>query len=465
MKEVLGMKKIMIAGTKSGVGKTTITMGILAALSKRMVVQPYKVGPDYIDPAFHTQITGRFCRNLDSFMLEKEVIKYLFQQNCQDADIAVIEGVMGLFDGKEVGSETGTSASIAKLVQAPVILVVDGSKVATSIAATVKGFATFDDNLPIAGVILNNVGSEAHYTLLKEAITHHTDVIPCGYLTKNADVTLPERHLGLVPHLEIGGLDEVYHQLANTIEATIDLDEILEIASKTDGDVTSSYQPPFYDVQKVRVAIAKDKAFHFYYQDSLDYLTDKLGVELIPFSPLEDKQLPEAIQGLILGGGFPEMFATELSKNTAMLRSVYQALDHGLPYVAECGGLMYLCEELRDLESKPYKMVGWLRGYTTMEKRLQRFGYANLTLKETCIYGESGEGINVHEFHRSKAYIEEEQIYALKKTRQGKTIRHWTCGYRKKNGVAAYAHLHYYSNLNFAKHFVATCRQYKEGGY
>ncbi|QUI21787.1 cobyrinate a,c-diamide synthase [Vallitalea pronyensis] len=458
------MKKIMIAGTKSGVGKTTLTMGILAALAKRMHVQPYKVGPDYIDPAFHTQITGRFCRNLDSYILEEEVIKYLFQQSSNNADIAVIEGVMGLFDGKEVGSDVGTSASIAKLLKTPVILVVDGSKVASSIAATVKGFAAFDKDVTIAGVILNNVGSAAHYELLRDAIMYHTDVIPCGYLIKNADVSLPERHLGLVPHLEMSGLDKVYHQLATAIEATIDLDKILEIGTMAEACVTR-YEPPVYEGSNVRVAIAKDKAFHFYYQDSLDYLRDKLNVELVPFSPLEDKQLPEGIHGLILGGGFPEMFAEDLSKNIPMLEAIYHALDKGLPYVAECGGLMYLCDELVDLEGTQHNMVGWLKGYTTMEKRLQRFGYGKLTLKDSCIYGQAGDHIRIHEFHRSKAYIGEPQVYAVEKSRLGQTIRQWTCGYAKKNGVAAYAHLHYYSNLNFAKHFIETCRQYKEGGY
>lgn len=359
------MASIMIAGTKSGVGKTTITMGILAALSKDRVVQPYKVGPDYIDPTFHTQITGRSCRNLDSYLLTDETIKYLYEATSEGADISVIEGVMGLFDGKEVGSDIGTSASIAKLVSAPIILVVDGSKVATSIAATVRGFATFQQDITVAGVILNNVGSTAHYELLRDAILHHTDVIPCGYLMKDTELTLPERHLGLVPQVEMNEVASIYENLAKAIEATVDLDAICHIAklgvdrrgiseSLLKDKRCIPYEQEELEKDEVRIAIARDQAFHFYYQDNLDYLTKDLGVRLIPFSPLEDTCLPEDIHGLIIGGGFPEMFAKELAENKTILQSIHHALDGGLPYSTYHCKPIYSRYEQGDLSLLPH---------------------------------------------------------------------------------------------------------------
>lgn len=458
------MSRIMIAGTKSGVGKTTVSMGLMAALSKRMPVQPFKVGPDYIDPAFHSFITGRESRNLDSYMMEEEMIRYLFMKNTQTTDMAILEGVMGLFDGAEVGSDIGTSASIAKILKTPVILVVDGSKVAASLAATVKGFEAFDKDLNLAGVIINNVGSKAHYDLLKRAIEYHTNVVPCGYLIKNSQVTLPERHLGLVPACELEALTKVFDILAQRVETTIDINRILEIAKKVDV-IETAYEPNKELTEPVRIALAKDQAFNFYYQDSLELLEENYGVEWVPFSPLEDKGLPDQIHGLYLGGGFPEIFAKKLAENSAMKQDILEKLESGLPYVAECGGLMYLCDTLVDLEGEKHKMLGWLEGQTSMEKRLQRFGYAKLTLLEDGIYGKKGDTIKVHEFHRSKAKIHAKSVYQLEKIRNNEVIKTWTCGFNKKNGIAAYAHKHFASNMAFGHHFVKTCRDYKKRGY
>lgn len=468
------MKRFMIAGTKSGVGKTTVSMGLMAALSKRYVVQPFKVGPDYIDPAFHSYITDRQCRNLDSYMLSEEMIHFLFTKNMSGADIGIAEGVMGLFDGAEVGSDIGTSASIAKILKLPLILVVDGSKVATSLAATVKGFEQFDPDLRIDGVIINNVGSSAHYDLLKRGIEYHTNVKPCGYLLKNSCLSLPERHLGLVPAGELEELDEVFSQLADQIEATVDIDGILALAEQASNNKSVSAETSWDDLisgvakksetvtsyKPVRIGIAKDNAFTFYYQDALDLLEEYYGVEWVPFSPLRDVKLPEGLHGLYFGGGFPEMFGSDLEANLAFKENLKESLADGIPYVAECGGLMYLCKSLSDLEGNSYEMVGWFNGSSEMTQRLQRFGYAELTLSQTCVYGDQGDTIKVHEFHRSFSTVEEPMSFDLCKTRYGEVIKAWECGYTKGNGIGGYAHSHYCSNPEFAKSFVDKCYEY-----
>lgn len=462
------MKRFMIAGTKSGVGKTTIAMGIMAALSKRMIVQPYKVGPDYIDPAFHRYITGRNCSNLDSYILSDAMIHYLYNKNLKDAEVAIVEGVMGLFDGAEVGSDVGTSASIAKTLKLPIILVVDGSKVATSLAATVKGFEIFDPELTIDGVIINNVGSAAHYDLLKRGIEYHTNVKPCGYLMKNSALSLPERHLGLVPASEQVALDDIFLQLAEAIEETVDIEGLLALAETTGVDSldlrTHDEDFKVFNSNPLRIGIAKDKAFNFYYPDALQLLEDLGSVTWVEFSPLNDNALPENLDGLYIGGGFPEVFAKELAQNKGFMTSLTKKLEDGMPYLAECGGLMYLCEALIDLEGVSSQMLAWLPGTTEMTPKLQRFGYAELALNELCILGNKGSVIRIHEFHRSKASVNLPTRYNLKKVRHQEVIKEWSCGYIKGNGIAAYAHMHFAGNLSFAKAFVQSCLTYKKEG-
>lgn len=472
------MKRIMIAGTKSGVGKTTLVMGLLAALSRKINIQPFKVGPDYIDGAFHTAITGNICRNLDSFLLEDEMILKLFMKNCKGRELAVTEGVMGLFDGAEVGSDRGTSASIAKIVKMPVILVVDGSKVAASVAAVIKGFELFDPELKMGGVIINNVSGEAHYELLKEAVEYHTGVTPCGYLKKNTDLSLPERHLGLVPACEREELQKTFDALADAVEESVDLDKILKIAESApelpplrEPELLSLREPELLSLREkkregkslppLRVGLARDKAFNFYYQDSLDLLSEKYNVTWVPFSPLSDSSLPENLQGLYIGGGFPEIFGRELSENRAFIKSLIKELDRGIPCIAECGGLMYLCETITDLKGETHPVAGWFQGYSVMTNRLQRFGYGHLTLDKECLLGKKGESIKIHEFHRSQAEIHEEEVYLLKKIRKGEVVKTWKCGYRKKGVTGAYAHFHFCSNTSMAASFVSHMREYQ----
>lgn len=452
------MYQMMIAGLSSGVGKTTISMGLMAYFSKTMAVQPFKVGPDYIDPAFHSQITGRQCRNLDSYLMDDSTIRYLYNRQAIEADMTIIEGVMGLYDGAEIGSEIGTSAFLAKILDIPVILVVNGGKIAGTMGAIVKGVEAFDPSLKLKGIIFNQVNSQHHYELLKEAVETVTDIKACGYLPKKEELKMPERHLGLVPLSEQEAFNARMDRIGSTLAETIDMEQIMEICY-TDT-IVQPIEPESVKVvmdknrlekqrhqkqQSLRIGIARDEAFHFYYEDNLQCLQE-LGCQLIPWSPLKDGQLPPDLNGILIGGGFPEVFAKQLEANVRMRESIRQALEDGMSYIAECGGLMYLADTLTDLEGKTYDMVGFLKGSTTMTKRLQRFGYCQVTTSADTVYGKRGQIIAAHEFHHSSAEIKEATALEIRKIRKGTCIRSWECGYIKNNGIASYAHLHYYAN-------------------
>ncbi|PKM52070.1 MAG: cobyrinate a,c-diamide synthase [Firmicutes bacterium HGW-Firmicutes-7] len=452
--------KLMIAGMSSGVGKTTLTMGILSALSEKMVVQSYKVGPDYIDPAYHTLITGRKCRNLDNYLLSNETVEQLFYKNSKDAQIGIIEGVMGLYDGAQVNSDIGSSASIAKVLKCPVVLVVDGSGIAKSVAAIVKGFIEFDPAVKLSGVILNKVNSIKHYCLLKEAIEQFTTAKCYGYLPKNEIGTLKSRHLGLIPSCEIEDLKLKLECVSKAVEETVDLEGLLQLAYREAEEVTIEipiYQTLFKDLH---IGVAYDEAFNFYYEDNLD-LFKELGATIQFFSPIRDSRLPENIHFLYFGGGFPEMFAQELSDNHLMKKDIKEKLEMGMPYLAECGGLMYLTKQLIDFDEKIYRMVGWLDGTCSMTKRLQRFGYKTLTLKENCILGEKDEVIPIHEFHHSKTEVlETNTVFGLKKMKEDKVIAAYECGYLKGKGVAGYPHFHFHGNPSMAINLLQAAQTY-----
>lgn len=447
--------RIVIAGTQSGVGKTTVATGLMAVLSKSLRIQPFKVGPDYIDSAYHTFITGRKCRNLDGYLLSEEIIRYLFCKNSAGAQMAVVEGVMGLFDGARPQNDEGSTAQVAKILKAPVILVLDGSGMATSAAAMAAGYQNFDKALEVAGVIINRVSGEGHYRILKEAIEHHTCLRVFGYLTEEAEIELPSRHLGLVPSVEMPDLREKLGRLANMIEKTVEIKELIDFAASWDrGIPISSFRveklaPP----GSINLAVAWDKAFNFYYWDNLDLLED-LGANLQYFSPLEDKDIPPSSQGILMGGGFPEVFAGELEDNLSMKENIRMHLAKGIPYLAECGGLMYLMERLILLDGRSFKMVGWLSGVCRMTQRLQRFGYAELELQKGCIYGQAGLKTRIHEFHHSQVEeVNEPRAYLLSKD-LSQTKRNWQCGFIKGGGIAGYPHFHYYSNIELARNFM-----------
>ncbi|MGL5711832.1 MAG: cobyrinate a,c-diamide synthase [Paraclostridium sp.] len=446
------MKKILIAGTSSGVGKTTISLGIMQALTNRnLKVQPFKVGPDYIDPSYHTFITGRYSRNLDSYMLDDEKIKYIVNQSSKDADISVIEGVMGLYDGFGIDLDCCTSSYTSKILKTPVILVINGKAMAASAAAMVLGYKELDKNINLKGVIVNNVRTQGHYELIKESVEKYCGVEVLGYFPPNDKFSLESRHLGLVPSVEIDALKEKFNNLGEEIEKYINIDRILEIAESEYVDSSFNLDDiPKYKGKKV--AIAHDKAFNFYYKENLELL-EKMGIEIVKFSPLKDKKLPDA-DCVYIGGGFPEIFAKELDENEAMRNSIKEAHNKNIPIYAECGGLMYLGGKLIDSEDNTYNMVGIFKGTSEMTKSLRRFGYCDGIAKQDTILSKKGDVIQGHEFHYSVFKTEEPRAYIMQKTREGKVVDEWEGGYSKGKTLATYLHTHFYNNLDAIVNFV-----------
>jgi cobyrinic acid a,c-diamide synthase len=395
--------RLVIAGTHSGVGKTTVTLAILAALRARgRRVQPFKVGPDFIDPGHHTAASGRTSRNLDGWMLGAAVNRELFARAAADADLSIIEGVMGLFDGASAVGETGSTAEIAKQFAAPVLLVVDGSAMARSAAALVWGYARFDPGLHLAGVLFNRVTSDGHYRLLKDAVEASTTVKVMGYLRPDPALTIPERHLGLTTALE-GDLQEHYERLGKALAETANLDLLEELArSAVDLDLPdgTSFPPASTrspSLAQSRVAVARDWAFCFYYPENLEWL-EAQGAELVPFSPMHDDQLPEA-DLVYLGGGYPELYAETLAANAAMRHAIRNYAEQGGAIYAECGGLMYLLEAIRDCDGRVHEMVGLFPAQAVMRRSRPTIGYRQCTVTRRCLLGEPGLTVRGHEFH------------------------------------------------------------------
>lgn len=458
----MNIPSIVIAGTNSGCGKTTISMGIMAALVKRGIrVQPFKVGPDYIDPMFHTFITGRPSRNLDSWLLDEETVKHLFIKNAVGAEMAVVEGVMGFYDGFGGKSIEGSTAHIAQITGAPVILVINAEAMSLSAAAIVKGFAEFDKNIGIKGVILNNISGESHFNIIKDAIENHTGIPVVGYLKRNRELAIESRHLGLITSSEIPELKEKVEKLSEQIEETIDLDLLLKL-SRMSPDIKSNKTFDIAPVGNPRIAVAMDKAFNFYYRDNLDLL-EMLGAELSFFSPISDTKLPDSIDGLYLGGGYPEVFAKELQDNLPMKEAIKRQIESGLPAYAECGGFMYLTDSITDKSGSEYMMTGVIPGKSHMTNSLKRFGYVYLQVTKDNLLGSKGSEIRAHEFHYSETNIDEsiQTCLFVSKSRDTVTSKTWSCGYGMYNLLAGYPHIHFWSNIDFARNFAEKCTEYK----
>jgi len=356
-------KSLVIAGTHSGSGKTTISIGIMAALRKRgFSIQPFKVGPDFIDPGYHEAVCGFPSRNLDGWMLDKKYNLETFLKHSQGKDVSIIEGVMGLYDGHDGTSEDGSTAQIAKWAKSPVLLVIDARSMARSVAAILYGFEKYDKKVTIAGVILNRVSSLRHYTYLKDAIEEKCRAKVIGYLPSDISIEIPERHLGLVTSKENILRREYIKRLTNLIEKFIDIPRLLKIASPIERKRRSSKSNIDMSTaatdRKVKIGIAYDNAFCFYYHDNFDLLK-KMGAELVYFSPLKDTSLPPKLDGIYLGGGYPELFAGDLEKNQAMRKEIRMFAEAGGCIYAECGGLMYMGEKIRSFNNRDYKMVGF----------------------------------------------------------------------------------------------------------
>ena len=442
---------LIIAGDRSGTGKTTITLALLAFLRKKLAkVQSFKVGPDYIDPMFHSYITGRPCRNLDPILTSVSYVQSCFIRHCQGVDYALIEGVMGLFDGvpfkkakgwrleTERGKEGlyqdyASTAHIAQILDVPVVLVIDCSRLSGSIAAIVHGYGSLDPQINLVGVILNKVGSDRHLTLLKTALTP-LNIPILGVIHRQDALTIPDRHLGLVPTQELPQFHHFIDRLAHLAQTCFHWDKLMPyLTPSVDHPMPRSLRPPI--TASPRIAIAQDKAFNFYYADNLDIL-ESLGAEICYWSPLHDDSFPEETAGLCFGGGFPEMFANKKALNT-----VKQAIMNGMPTYAECGGLMYLCEKIVDFEGKYWPMVGILPTTATMVKKLT-LGYRQAISTGCNFLLNQGETIWGHEFHRSELTILPSQPLFNLSSWQENSLSYgegWNCYHLH----ASYLHLHF----------------------
>lgn len=427
------MKTMIIASNCSGGGKTTFTLGLMKALKNRSYdVQGYKVGPDYIDTGFHTEITGKASRNLDIHLMGEEGVRASFSRG--QGDLAVIEGVMGLYDGRGLDEECSTYSVSKVLDNAPILLVITPKAQSVTLCAEINGLKNFR-NVNIAGIVLNCV-SEKFYKLLKPAIEMHCNLKVFGYIPKDEKLNLESRHLGLVQSIEVGNLNEKISYLAELIEKYIDLDDII----KSFEEVNQFKDNYHLNNTNKKIAIAYDEAFRFYYKENLELL-EEVG-EVVYFSPIRDKKLPENIDFLYLGGGYPEVFKEKLSKNKEMINSIKEELNKGLNCYAECGGLMYLTENIDNVD-----MVGFLNGNSEMTTRLNRFGYATLSVNSI--------NINCHEFHKSKVNLNEKAIYDISKiSYSGEEVK-WNCGYKKKNTLAGYPHVHFFGNIEFLKYLLS----------
>jgi cobyrinic acid a,c-diamide synthase len=448
----------VVAGTHSGVGKTTISLGIMAALRKRgMKVQPFKIGPDFIDPGLHSKVCGVPSYNLDGWMLSQNYNRQSFRKNLRNKDVAVVEGMMGLYDGRSGTTEEGSTAEMAKLLGLPVILVVDASAMARSVAAMVLGYRLFDRKTKVMGIIFNRVAGTGHLNYLREAIASLPSFECFGGMPVWDEIKISERHLGLTVAEEGSLPKRIIDQLARLIEQHIDLDRLL-------GKTQSKISAPAIET-KVRsatdkrplIAIASDKAFCFYYPDNL-HLIETAGAKLKFFSPMTNPNLPAGTKGIYLGGGYPELFAKQLSRNRAMRAAIRHFVEAGGTVYAECGGLMYLTQTLTDCAGRQYPMVGAYPFKTRMLPRLKALGYREV-VAATKTFIAPAEKIRGHEFHYSelRGFVPGKKVqtdYSM----DGPNNTKVTEGYRLKNCLGSYVHLHFGSNPEFARGFVAACR-------
>lgn len=451
--------RLAIGGTHSGVGKTSLTLAFVAALRRRGYrIQTFKVGPDFLDPSYLALASGRPCYNLDGWMMGRKYVERLFARVTADADIVVIEGVMGLFDGAKMHSLKGSTAEIAAWLRVPVILVSDVYGMSRSLAATVKGYVSFDRRVRVEGVIANCCGSEKHAALLRDALKASrlpplVAAIPRGALPK-----LPSRHLGLVTANARNLSPQILDMLADAFEQHAMMEAFLKLADAApllyDDLFTRDTVP-----QRVRLGVAYDAAFHFYYQDFFDEL-ERRGCEIIRFSPINDNRLPDDLNALYFGGGYPEEMAANLSKNSAMRAAVKAFAESGRPVYAECGGLMYLCRTLEKADGTVYPMVGLLPSKTLMHHRIQSLSYTEVLLKEDSLWGKKGSMARGHEFHYSQIQPSPvglggwRSIYSARKRRADVPEEE---GFQKNQVLASYVHLHLASRPALLEHFIRTC--------
>lgn len=481
--------RLVIAGSASNVGKTTVMTGLLAAVRTRgLRVQPFKAGPDYIDPTYHTLAAGQPGRNLDSWLVPHARLVAGFERATANADLAAIEGVMGLFDGLGYDGEVGSTAEIAKLLGAPVVVVLDVRAQARSAAATAVGFQRFDPAVRVVGFICNRVGSESHYLGVKGAIEAATGLPVLGGLPRVDELTIPERHLGLTPTGELDALEPLIAGLGELVERHCDIDHLLALARAAAPPARDDNRASFpagngpgalngaaatygarvglaatarSGMEEPVIAVARDHAFSFYYEDNLDLLRH-CGARIVEFSPLADAGLPPGTSAVYLGGGFPELYAAELAANRNMRESLAAAVRAGLPCYAECGGLMYLAGGLLDLDGHAHPMVAVLPGVAVMQPRRAKLGYAIVRARRDTLLLRAGEEARGHEFHYSTwrgEPTEEQMAYDLTSPRGGVSRRD---GFASGKLLASYVHLHFGHNPELARRFVEAAADFRD---
>lgn len=448
--------RILLTAPASGSGKTLITCGILQALVNRgMKVASFKCGPDYIDPMFHGRVIGTRSRNLDTFFTDTETTRYLFAENASDCDIAVTEGVMGYYDGLGGIRTEGSTYDVAAALAIPAVLIVSCRGASLSILAMIKGFLEYRPDSRIKAVILNQI-SPMIYGQLKPLIEEELGVKVLGYVPKLTDLNLESRHLGLVLPGEIEALKEKLNRLAAVLEETLDLDAFCALAEDTEELTIQVPEIPVLEApKKIRLAVAADDAFCFTYQDNLKLL-ETMGAELVFFSPLQDKKLPEEVDGMILSGGYPELHAKTLSENHSMREAIRKAIEDGMPCIAECGGFLYLHRELEGQDGVFYPMAGVLDAKAYRTNRLGRFGYITLTAEEDQLLGKAGMEIRGHEFH----YWDSEQCGNSFHAKKPVGKREWDCVNSSKSLYAGFPHLFFWSNPEAAYEFLKKCEEY-----
>ncbi|MCR8647016.1 cobyrinate a,c-diamide synthase [Leptospira interrogans] len=445
--------RIVIGGTGSGVGKTTIALALTQILRKKgLKVATFKCGPDYLDPTYHSRASQKICHNLDGWLMGKESVLNTFYQACHNVDIAIIEGMMGLFDGHSPNSEIGSTAEIAKWLASPVLVVLDTRGMARTVSAILKGLKIFDPDLNLAGAFANFTGSLSHIQLLKDA---STEVPILGGLCKHSEQTFPERHLGLYSASEENVSEEKFNFWGEEGEKSLEVNSILEIANSA-PEISIPVSNINTTLKRCKIGIAMDSAFHFYYEENLMRLR-QAGAELVFFSPLSDSRLTD-VDGLYFGGGYPEVFAPTLSKNKSLLNYIRDLSYKNIPIYAECGGLMYLSKGIKLVEGEFFPMLGLISATSIMEKKLKALGYVEVTTKKETIFGEVGLRFRGHQFRYSDLELDEsnpiELVYNLRKRKSDQVSEE---GYSKNSILASYIHAHWASNPSLTEGFVQSC--------
>lgn len=448
------ISRVMFAGTNSGCGKTTVTCGILQALSEKgLKISSFKCGPDYIDPMFHSKVIGTKAYNLDSYFTDEDRLRELLYDNSAHTDISIMEGVMGYYDGIGLTHE-GSAYSISAITNTPVILIIDAKGMSTSIGAIMEGFLHFREQSNIKGVIFNRLPPSLYERVKK--LTEDIGIKSYGYLPVKKELTIESRHLGLVTADELSDIKDKLKMLGTAISETIDIEGIIELSEsakevKIPASRTLSKKP------SVRIGVARDNAFCFYYRENLNLLR-LLGAELIYFSPLESKELPQGLNGLYLGGGYPELYGKELSVNKELLSQIRTSILAGMPTIAECGGFMYLHEELEDKNGQVHKMAGIIPGKSFRTERLKYFGYIKMKAREDCLLAKKGEIIKAHEFH----YWDSDNKGTAFHIEKAAGDKEWEGIHVSNSLYAGYPHIYFYSNPLIAERFINKCGEYGE---